>query len=225
MAKIKSIKIQLGERVYDIVVKCSTTGMFSFEAPGELRSLIKELDDAITKKYQSLKDLESEVMKFINDFRTAETKTRLVIQIKFSAKGEIVKGDNGVILPGFGTNERFHKQGWFNEDCSCIEFGYSILFEESINGKITYYNAIKTNSDTYKSLPNYRVIDGYIAGNYRTNRTDKDIFVPYSPEIIKSLQSIEVQLSNAAIFLSKLLDNENLETLLISGNNKLLIKE
>lgn len=49
MAKIKSIKIQLGERVYDIVVKCSTTGMFSFEAPGELRSLIKELDDAITK--------------------------------------------------------------------------------------------------------------------------------------------------------------------------------
>lgn len=222
MAKIKTIKIQLGECVYDIVVKCNTKGMFSFDAPKELRALIKEIDDSVLNEYQSLQVLEREVSTIISNFKKAETKTRLVVMINFSARGKIVRNQNGNELPNFGYGEKFYHSG-FNTDNSEIQFGYTILFEESINGKINYYNAIKVN-ETYDNLPQYRKIGEYIAGSYKAIRHQGDIIIPYSTETIESLQSIESQLSKAAIFLSNLLDNENLEMLLKLGNNKLLGK-
>ena len=40
MAKIKTIKIKLGETIYEIVVKCNTNGKFTFEAPASLISIV-----------------------------------------------------------------------------------------------------------------------------------------------------------------------------------------
>lgn len=221
MAKIKTIKTKLGATCYEIEVKCNSSGMFTFDAPAELRSLIEELDMAQSYKYSSLKELEDKVYKIIGEYKKAEIKTRLVVHIRFAARGEITRGEDGYILPQFSDiGGKYNLSLLGGEKDSALKFGYSILIEESINGNISYYNAIKTES-TYNS-PAYRRIGNYIASNYRYHTSKDDLILPYTDEIINSLKSIERQLKNAAVFLSELLDNDKVEMILSSGNFKLL---
>lgn len=221
MAKIKIIKIKLGATYYDIEVKCNSSGMFTFDAPSELRSLIEELDLAQFYKYSSLKELEDRVYKIIGEYKEAEIKTRLVVLVRFAARGEITRGDDGYILPQFSDRDgKYYFTKFGVENDSALKFGYSILIEELINGNISYYTAIKTTS-SYQS-PTYRRIGDYIASNYRYHISKEDLILPYTDEIINSLKSIEKQLKNATMFLSELLDNDKVEMILSSGNFKLL---
>lgn len=221
MAKIKTIKIKLGANCYDIEVKCNSSGLFTFDAPAELRSLIEKLDLAQSYKYSSLKELEDMVYKIIGEYKEAEIKTRLVVHIRFAARGEITRGEDGYILPQFSDiGGKYYLSLFGGEKDSAFKFGYSILIEESINGNISYYNAIKTGS-SYNS-PVYRRIGDYIASNYRYHTNKDDLILPYTDDIINSLKSIERQLKNAAIFLSELLDNDKVEMILSSGDFKLL---
>lgn len=221
MAKIKTIKIKLGANCYDIEVKCNSSGLFTFDAPAELRSLIEKLDLAQSYKYSSLKELEDKVYKIIGEYKESEIKTRLVVHIRFAARGEITRGEDGYILPQFSDiGGKYYLSLFGGEKDSAFKFGYSILIEESINGNISYYNTIKTGS-SYNS-PVYRRIGDYIASNYRYNANKNDLILPYTDDIINSLKSIERQLKNAAVFLSELLDNDKVEMILSSGDFKLL---
>lgn len=221
MAKIKTIKIKLGEAIYEIVVKCNTNGKFTFEAPTTLISMVRPLDDINRCYFDSLKELEDKVYKAIDEYRNAVIQRRLVITVEFGANGNFVKDESGFLLPQFSIyGGKFCINNTFTDGCNLIKFGYKILIEEKINDCVTYYHTIKCGRD-YPNKDNRRVGD-YIISNYKAYLDKDECVLPYTEEIIKNLNSIEQQLKNAALFLSNLLSSKNVEKILTTGNFKLI---
>lgn len=220
MAKIKTLKIKLGDTIYDIVVKCNTKGKFTFEANSGLTGTIIKLGDIERNYFDSLKDLEDKIYQIIDEYKKAVIKRRLVIKVDFGASGKFIKDDEGYPLPQFSKlGGKFSMDDVFINGANLIKFGYKILMEESINDCITYYSTIKLfNSD----LKDDRRIGDYMARNYRCLLGENEEVLPYTEEIINNLESIEKQLKNAALFLSELLSCDRVEQILTSGNLKLL---
>ena len=222
MPKIKTIKIRLGETIYDIVVKCSTNGKFSFEAPGSLISMVNQLDEISRCYFDSLKDLEHKVYQAIDKYKNSVIKRRLVVKVDFGASGKFIKDDEGYPLPQFSNiGGRFCINNVFTDGCSLIKFGYNVLIEETINDCVIYYSTIKCND----AIKYDRRIGDYIQSNYRVHLDKDENVLPYSDDIINSLNSIEQQLKNAALFLSQLLTSDKLEQILTLGNLKLLVNK
>lgn len=220
MAKIKTLKIKLGNTVYDIVVKCNTEGKFTFDSSRELLGMIKKLDDLSRNYFDSLKDLERNIYKIVDEYRKATIKRRLVIRVDFGASGKFINDDSGFPLKEFSQHGgKFAISNFFSDGANIIKFGYKILIEESVNDCITYYSTIKLHES---NLKDDRRIGDYISSNYRTNLSENENVLPYTEEIINNLESIEKQLRNAALFLSDLLSSSDVERILNSGNLKLL---
>ena len=219
MAKIKTIKIRLGEVIYDITVKCNSDGKFTFDAPAELTSMVESLDDIRRCYFDSLKDLEHKIHLAIDQYRNAVIQRRLVIKVDFGAGGKFVTDDSGYVLPQFGIGSKFNIDNFFTDGSNLIKFGYKILIEETINGCVIYYHTIKCDVDTIKDD---RKIGNYVPSNYRFHLEKDEKVLPYTEEIINNLESIERQLKNAALFLSQLLSSDEVEQILTSGNLKLL---
>lgn len=221
MAKIKTIKIKLAETIYDIVVKCNTNGKFIFEAPASLIAIVKPLDDINRCYFDTLKELEDKVYKAINEYKKAVIKRKLVIKVDFGASGKFVKDESGFLLPQFSNyGGKFCINDVFTDGNNLIKFGYKILIEESMNDCVTYYSTIKYDND----IPIYedRRVGNYLASHYKVHLGKDEKVLPYTEEIINNLNSIEQQLKNAALFLSQLLSNDEIEQILTSGNLKLL---
>lgn len=219
MPKIKTIKIRLGETIYDIAVKCNTNGKFTFEAPVNLTAMVKDLDDINRCYYESLKDLENQIYHVIEEYRKAEIQRRLVIKVDFGASGKFVKDEGGFLLPQFRNGGKFYISNVFTDGDNLIKFGYKILIEEKINDCVIYYHTIKCENDTIKDD---RKVGNYIPSNYRFHLGKDEKILPYSEEIINNLNSIEQQLKNAALFLSQLLSSDEVEQILTYCNLKLL---
>lgn len=220
MAKIKTIKIRLGEVIYDITVKCNSDGKFTFDAPAELTSMVESLDDIRHCYFDSLKDLEHKIYLAIDKYRNAVIQRRLVIKVDFGASGKFVKDESGYVLPQFSNiGGKFHINNVFTDGSNLIKFGYKILIEETINGCVIYYHTIKCDVDTIKDD---RKIGNYVPSNYKFHLGKDEKVLPYTEEIINNLESIERQLKNAALFLSQLLSSDEVEQILTSGNLKLL---
>lgn len=221
MAKIKTLKIKIGETFYEIAVKCGTNGQFTFSAPASLTSMIEKLDNIKNSMGESLNLLERKVYGIINEFKDAIIKRRLVVKVKFSANGKFVKDENGYNLPNFEENRgKFYMNRIFSDGTSSLEFGYKILIEETVNDSVTYYNTIKCKEGDFRYEK--RRVGNYISSNYREMNVNDEDILPFTEEIINSLNSIEEQFKNAVLFLSKLLSSNNVEKILTSGNFKLL---
>lgn len=227
MAKIKTIRRKIKDKQYDISINCNSGGKFSCKFPSEISNKVHVLKELELNNYNSLEELEGEISDTIQKYENANVKTRLVIAITFGARGNIARDKDKDYIknldPSF--NGKFALDGGylFNEG-NVISFNYRILLEEILFEHKEFYsvNSINELSESYiKSEPEHHKIDGFIATRKVFTHTN-EIIIDYSPKVLKNLESIEDQFRNAVLFLSKLLDQNNLKEILSNEIKKIM---
>lgn len=227
MAKIKTIKRKIKDKLHDISISCNSDGRFSCKFPSEISSKVHVLKELELNSYNSLRELEGEISDTIQKYENANIKTRLVIAITFGAGGNIAKDkDKGYIKdldPSF--NGKFALNGgYLLDEGNVIKFNYRILLEEILFEHKEFYsvNSINKLSESYiKSEPEHHKIDGFIAIRKAFTYTN-EIIIDYSPKVLKNLESIEDQFRNAVLFMSKLLGQNDLKEILSNEIKKIM---
>lgn len=224
MAKIKTIKAVLNGVSYEIPIKCNTKGLFTCDIPSSLKLLIPDLETINMTVYQSLQNLETSINSHIDKYRESTIKTKLVIAVRFKAKGKIVNDDNGYPLPKFQADQPFYMDSFgFYHSGNIICYSYDVLMQETINGHTEYYKTSKLCKHYYtEHVPEYRKINGYIAENRIYSIKDYACVLPFDDTILANLEAIQEQLKKAAMFLGDLLSQDDASKILSGDHVKLL---
>lgn len=231
MAKIKTLKVSVGGEYYDITIKCGTNGVFTFSAPDELLNIVTDLKSV--KACDSLSSLERDIDRVIRDYEESAKSARLVIGIRFGAKGDVCTDSNGNTMPDFEANGlrtgRFYIDSFMcSLGGSTVNLEYRLFVEESIGNSKQYYRAIfadKLDGIHLKTIPKIRFVDGFVGVDRPVhNMKQYNIIIKYSKEVMDSLCSIENQLRKAVVFLSELFSNDDVERVLSSNGTKFLGK-
>lgn len=224
MAKIKTIKTVVNGVNYEIPIKCNTKGLFTCDIPAPLRSIISDMITIQSTQYQSLQSLESMINSKLAEYKESTIKTKLVIAVRFKAKGKIIHDDQGYPLPMFRSGEPFHVDSFtINSGGDVICFGYDVLMQETVNGHTEYYKTGKY-KDGYllPHVPPYRKIDCYVGESRIYSVKDYACILPFDDTILANLEGIRGQLKKAAMFLGGLLSQDDASKILSGDNVKLL---
>lgn len=224
MAKIKTIKTVVNGINYEIPIKCNTKGFFTCDIPAPLKLIISDLETINTTVYQSLQNLESLINSHIDKYKESTIKTKLVIAVRFKAKGKIIHNENGYSLPLFRPGEPFYLESFsICHGGNAIYYSYDVLMQETINGHTEYYRTGRYDDGYIRGhIPPYRKINGYIAENRIYSIKDYACVLPFDDAILANLEAIQEQLKKAAMFLGNLLSQDDASKILSGDNVKLL---
>lgn len=232
MAKIKSSVYRIGGKEYVVSITCSSYGMFSFKAPMELVQIVSDLKSI--EPTGSLDELERKLREAVNAYVNSERYCRLVVAITFKARGPVCSSskDGGIadVFVNVGSTKGKFSVDRFDcsLDGSVLNIDYKVLIEESIGDAKTYHETydlrkLRDRGSVVECTPAHLLIDDF-AGVRQYRLKDDALLLPYSEELMASLDSIEDQLRKAAHFLATLLLRDDVGKILSSSNVKLLEK-
>lgn len=214
MAKIKDIQLEVNGMSDTFRINCSSKGVFSCKLPYRVSRLL-DLPQELTGL--SLKEVEDRLMGAYSSYRNSETKYSLKIAIDFTANGAFVATDDPDMQRLFirdGVSTRFHRIAFPSSfPRSELLFGFIPVIEEDINGQLTYYKAVKRQSEF--EAEGSVVVSGYIKCSAVSVRGLT--LVPYSDEVLSRLEEIEAQFRKASYFLAGLLSAEDVPAAICSG--------
>ncbi|SEA59429.1 hypothetical protein SAMN05192529_13143 [Arachidicoccus rhizosphaerae] len=219
MAKIKTEKYVLDGQEITVAFNCNSQGVFSTN----LSYLMAEklgLDSRLTAN--SLQELEDIISKAFSDYLKANTSMKLKIGISFGVSGEFAKHPEGeFIKETLPYGNKFEIGGFYDHKRAHFAFGFRVLIEETIDGRVYLHEALPTNEYDYPDRDWQKECDGYITHKSTSENSGEQI-IEFSQEALNTLTQIKEQIQKASVFMINLLSQEDISGALTMGATKLL---
>lgn len=212
MPKIKTKEYIIDGQVYPVNFNCSKTGVFSANIPFELAKKLS-IDNGRRQK-NNLSEIENEIDQAWRTYVEATKKLSLGIAVSFGASGKFIRNEDGYVLDGFGSRDKFTIDTFGNGFISLIGFDYRVIIIEEFNGYRHLYQGVKWEGEGIP-MSHRKFFGGYVDnhslhGSINANET----LIEFSEEALINLEGIRSQLRKAVVFLHSIISSDDLEKLL-----------